>query len=470
MKFIDITSIGRENLKFIDITYKGIREILRDRRSFVFLLGLPVLLIVLFAFAFGSGTFLSGGTLPHEVVVINNDAGISVAVNNTTQYVNYGSNFAGVLENATAENSTTHLFHLNNASQGEAEDLLHSRDIDALIIIPQNFSSAFATMVNNTTRTAITSSVGQQSIANAANGSTTFNPAATIPGASVTLPEAGNATSTLFIEGDMSYVNFATAQALITGIFDQYKNGVEANATALAGPGAGNSLLTDYVPVETLAIAGTQSFTLFDYMVPGLIVFALLLQVSIIASSLARDSETGLLDRLKLSKMRAFDLLFGTFLTWSLITVGQIILLIGIAIAFGWHHQGDVSSLGLAVVIGVIAGMASISLALLIASFTTNERQAVSLSAMLSVPLGFMAGAFFPLPRQVLGEFGGRTYVLYDVLPWTHAVSALRSVLTYGTGLSGDVIFQTAWLIFLTAILFIAGVLTYASVRLKAEK
>jgi ABC-2 type transport system permease protein len=325
-------------------------------------------------------------------------------------------------------------------------------------------------MVNNTTRTAITSSVGQQSIANAANGSTTFNPAATIPGASVTLPGAGNATSTLFIEGDMSYVNFATAQALITGIFDQYKNGVEANATALAGPGAGNSLLTDYIPVETLPIAGTQSFSLFDYMVPGLIVFALLLQVSIIASSLARDAETGLLDRLKLSKMRAFDLLFGTFLTWSLITVGQIILLIAIAIALGWHHQGDFSSLGLAVVIGVIAGMASISLALVIASFTKNERQAISLSAMLSVPLGFMAGAFFPLPRQVLGEFAGRTYMLYDVLPWTHAVSALRSVLTYGTGLSGDVIFQTAWLIFLTAILFLVGVLTYASIRLKAEK
>jgi ABC-2 type transport system permease protein len=60
--------------------------------------------------------------------------------------------------------------------------------------------------------------------------------------------------------------------------------------------------------------------------------------------------------------------------------------------------------------------------------------------------------------------------MLYDVLPWTHAISALRSVLTYGTGLSGDVIFQMTWLIFLTSILFIVGVLTYAGVRLKAEK
>jgi ABC-2 type transport system permease protein len=454
-----MTSKGiREKLKFIDITSKGIRENLRDRRGFVFLLGLPVLLIVLFAFAFGSGTFLSGGSLPHEVVVINNDAGIELAVNNTTQYVNYGATFAGVLENATAENSTTNLFHLNNVSLERAEQLLKSRNIDALIVIPENFSGAFAAMVNNSTRTAISSSVGQQVIANAGLSPVGGN----VLGANVTLPTEQNITSTLFIQGDTGFVNFATSQILITSIFDQYKNEVRANTTG--------SLTSDYIPAETVPIAGTKSFSLFDYMVPGLIVFALLLQVSLVASSLVRDDEVGLLDRLKLSKMRAFDLLFGTFLTWTIITVGQIILLIAIAIVFGYKHQGDLSSLGLATLIGVLAGMASISLALIIASFTKNDRQAIGLSAMLSVPLGFMAGAFIPLPRQVLGEFGGRTYMLYDILPWTHAIAALRSVLTYGTGLSGDVVFEMTWLIVLTAILFVVGVATYSVVRLRAEK
>jgi len=78
----------------------------------------------------------------------------------------------------------------------------------------------------------------------------------------------------------------------------------------------------------------------------------------------------------------------------------------------GYNHQGDISSLSLAVLIGMIGGMASISLALLIASFAKNDLQAILLGAMLPVPLGFMAGAFLPLPRQVPGEVGGRTYVL----------------------------------------------------------
>ncbi|MGZ4920481.1 MAG: ABC transporter permease, partial [Halobacteriota archaeon] len=410
MKFIQIASKGiREALrdrrafvlrmKFIQIASKGIREALRDRRGFVFILGLPILLIVLFSFAFGSGTFLSGGSLPHEIVVVNNDVGVIVTANNTTQYVNYGTTFTGLLRNATVENGSTRLFQLNNVSQDKAQDLLKSRSIDALIIIPQNFSSAFTTTINDSTRTAITSSIGQQTIANAG-----FSPAGIyIPGANVNLPAAGNTTATLIIQGDPGFVNFATSQATVTEILDHYKNDVQANATAASAPGAGNSLLADHVLVATRSIAGTQAFSLFDYMVPGLIVFALLLQVSLVASSLAREAETGLLDRLKLSQVGAFNLLFGTFLTWTLITIGQVLLLVVIAIALGYHHQGNLGSLGLAVIIGAIAGMASISLALIVSSFAKNERQAISLGVMISTPLAFLAGAFFPLPRQVFG-------------------------------------------------------------------
>ena len=463
-------------MKPIDVAIKGIKETARDKRQLLFLTGFPIVLICLFNFGYGSSSSLYGG-YPHQVAVINNDAGIQLAVNNTTKYVNYGADFTHVLENTTAQNSTKHAFHLNNVSEDKANDLIKSRGIDALIIIPKNFSSAFATMVNNSTRAVITSSVGRQTIANSnlassvAAGSTGVGSAGVgTPASSVTLPEAGNVTSTLLIQGDSGYVNFATTNALVTGIFDRYKSGVQANATARAVPGTGNSLYADYIPVESLSITGTQSFSLFDYMVPGIIVFAVLLQVTLVASALAQDVETRVLDRLKLSKARGLDLLSGTFLRWTLVIAGQMVLLIAVAIALGFHYQGDFSSLGLAVLIGVIAGMAAISLGLIIASFTGTFLQAASLAGLISVPLSFLSGAFMPLPQQVLGEVAGRTYQVYDILPWTHAVIALRSVLTYGTGLSPDVIFQMSWLIFLTAILFVVGVVTYSLVRLRAAR
>jgi ABC-2 type transport system permease protein len=322
-------------------------------------------------------------------------------------------------------------------------------------------------MVNNSTRIAIESSVGQQELASASNP--TAASSVLIP-ANVTLPAAGNTTSSLIIQGDAGYMNYATAQGLVMTILEQYKDSVRSNATALAAPGTGNGLFTDYIPLESVPIAGTQSFTLFDYLIPGLIVFALLMQTGLIAGSLAREVESGALNRLKLSKVGAFDLLFGTFTTWTIVGVAQVIILIAIAIAFGYHYQGGVIGLSLALFIGVIAAMASISLALLVAAFTKNEMQAISLGIMIASPLAFMAGAFMPLPRQELGTLGGQVYQVYDVIPWTHAVSSLRAVLTYGTGLAPNVLLGMSWLIGLTAVLFIVGVVTYRQVRLTPEK
>jgi ABC-2 type transport system permease protein len=454
-------------MKSIDVTVKGVKETVRDRRGFLFILGFPILLIALFAFAFGSGSFLTGGSLPHNVVVVNEDAGVKVVTNNTTKSINYGNNFIQVLTNATSENSSTHLFNINNASAEKANDMLKSRNIDAVITIPKNFSGAFVTMVNNSTRIAIESSVGQQELASASNP--TAASSVLIP-ANVTLPAAGNTTSSLIIQGDAGYMNYATAQGLVMTILEQYKDSVRSNATALAAPGTGNGLFTDYIPLESVPIAGTQSFTLFDYLIPGLIVFALLMQTGLIAGSLAREVESGALNRLKLSKVGAFDLLFGTFTTWTIVGVAQVIILIAIAIAFGYHYQGGVIGLSLALFIGVIAAMASISLALLVAAFTKNEMQAISLGIMIASPLAFMAGAFMPLPRQELGTLGGQVYQVYDVIPWTHAVSSLRAVLTYGTGLAPNVLLGMSWLIGLTAVLFIVGVVTYRQVRLTPEK
>jgi ABC-2 type transport system permease protein len=447
-------------MKFVKITSKGLRETFRDRRGFFFVLVFPVCFIAVFSFAFGSGTFQSGGSLPHDIAVVNYDVGTTVISNNTTRLVNYGQSFTQVLENATLENSSTKLFRLHNVSEEQANELLRSRSIDELIVIPKNFSGAFISMVNDSARNAITSEVGAQAIASGTVGQNQLQK---------NVPEASNVTATLSVQGDASYINFDTAQGLVSTIFAQYKNDATAKAVANAASGGDYRPLADYIPTEMQPIAGTLSFSPFDYMVPGLIIVSILAQVSLVSASLVRDIERGTLDRLKLSIARAFELLFGTFLAWTLVTVGQVPILIAAATGLGYRYAGgSLSSLGLAMVIGVIAGMASIALALLIASVAKSEMQALELGAIVTLPVAFLGGAFFPLPPQVI-DFWGMTFSVYDVLPWTHAISALRSVLTYGTGLSADIVFQITWLIVLTAILFVVAVVCYSRVRLRPE-
>ena len=81
---------------------------------------------------------------------------------------------------------------------------------------------------------------------------------------------------------------------------------------------------------------------------------------------------------------------------------------------------------------GVIGGVASIALGMIIASFAKSSTQAANIGTLITVPTSFLIGAFFQLPQVVIGNLMGQTFQVYDLLPWTHTLNALRSVLIFG--------------------------------------
>ena len=87
-----------------------------------------------------------------------------------------------------------------------------------------------------------------------------------------------------------------------------------------------------------------------------MIVFAILLLATTVAAILTREVESGTLLRLKMSKMRSFDLLFGGLIPWSLIAGAQVVILLAVAIILGLHWQGSFYSIILAIFIGIIGG------------------------------------------------------------------------------------------------------------------
>jgi ABC-2 type transport system permease protein len=395
--------------------------------------------------------------------VINLDQGATVSTNNTTQHINDGASFTQLLENITYAQTDTHMFNLNNVSSDQAQTMLKGRALDAVITIPENFSQAVISLANASARAETTSDIGLRVI----NGSTAQLPVNT------TLPKQSNVTAQVIVEGDTGSSAFGAAQGLIFNILEQYKSQIQATAirqvdATLAQNQSQSNASIDYISAAVQPLTGARSLTLFDYQAPGLIVFALLMQVSSVAQDLTRESDRGTLGRLKLSNMRSFDLLFGTLLTWIIIAVAQILLLLGVAVALGFEWSGGANSIGLAVLVGIIGGIASISLGLLLAAFTTNERQAAQLGVLIAVPVSFLTGAFFPLPNEILGTAFGTTFQVYDLLPWTQVADALRQILIYGSGF-GAVAVYVGFAIVLTAILFVVGVISYSRVRLRPE-
>jgi ABC-type Na+ efflux pump permease subunit len=111
-------------VKSLSLAIKALKRTIRDRRTLFFLLLFPIVLMIIFAFAFGSSNSLGTGTAPHEIAVINLDQGAAVAINNTTEHINAGATFTQLLENVTYPQTDTHMFTLNNVSADQALAML----------------------------------------------------------------------------------------------------------------------------------------------------------------------------------------------------------------------------------------------------------------------------------------------------------------------------------------------------------
>jgi ABC-2 type transport system permease protein len=136
----------------------------------------------------------------------------------------------------------------------------------------------------------------------------------------------------------------------------------------------------------------------------------------------------------------------------------------------GYHYNPD-ANLGLAILMTIIGALASVALGLILASLVKNEDQAGNIAPAVCVPLSFLTGAFFPMPVVILTDnfLGtGRSFELFDWLPWTQCSKGLAKVLTYGATFD-EVALDLGLMAFFTAIFFIAGVILYHNRRLRAE-
>ena len=388
--------------KTLLIAGKTLREAWRQPKNLVIILGLPLAFMLIFGFAFGSDD-----PTTYELGVVDRDGG-GLA----------GAYLEGLGE--LAYDDGTPMFALTMTDEAAARDALARGDQDALLLIPANFS------------------------ANAV-------PAAPEDGGPVpplTQPQTGppsaaGAVATLV--GDPSRPTFQAASQIVAGYSAAFAEGVSGARPAVA--------------TRTEAVTAAE-LTDFDYIAPGLMVFAILNLMPLVAATLARESETKTLDRIRMSPTGALPLLLGVSLAQLALAVVSLALMFVAADLMGFHNQGSYLD---AYLFALVAGVSVIGLGLVIASFARTQQEAANFGVLVSVPTSFLSGSFFPVPPLLVNGFS-----VYDLLPTTHAVTALRQMLTLGRPLSeaGDELLALA---VLSAIFFVVGVTLYARTRLRAE-
>jgi ABC-2 type transport system permease protein len=200
-------------------------------------------------------------------------------------------------------------------------------------------------------------------------------------------------------------------------------------------------------------LGGSGARTEFETYVPGLFIFAIVMLVFIASMTVAREVEAGTLHRMKITRMKSFELLGGVGL--SLVIIGLIAEILALATAFALGFQSH-GPLWVALLIGAVTSVAVIGVGMVVAAFSKTVAQAFIIANFPLALFMFFTGAVFPIPSVFLFDVAGRSISLYDFLPPTHAVVALNKVLTLGVGVN-EILYELVMLLILSAVYFAAG-------------
>jgi ABC-2 type transport system permease protein len=387
--------------RLLSVLHKCAREQKRD----LWVLGLSLAFAPLFVLIYWMWT---GGnvTMSYAVFVINQDTGITLA--DGTHY-NAGKDVIQAMEALTFQDGSPILRVKSISDRSDAEIQLRERKAAALVILPPDFSKV---------------------IAESQSGET-------VP------------TTDVELIGDLTNPYYTVAAVMAFTALDAY---------TVAATG-------EYRPIGMIetALGDSAARTEFELYVPGLFVLAVIMMLFQAAMMVAREIEGGKQQRLRISRLTAFELLSGISAWLVLVAILEVLITFGVAAALGFRSQG---ALWIAILVGVITSFSIIGVGMIVASFSKTVSQAFVIA---NFPFGFfmfLSGAAFPVPMGSLFTLWGHDFSFTDLLPPTHAVSALNKVFTLGAGL-GEVTFELAALVALSVLYFGIGVWLFRRMHLK---
>lgn len=162
----------------------------------------------------------------------------------------------------------------------------------------------------------------------------------------------------------------------------------------------------------------------FDYTFSGLLGFSILsMGIFGLANSMPQEKQKGAFRRLRASPFQASQLVFANGIHYLLITLLSILAMIIVGLTvFDFNMRGSWLTFG---VFAVFSSAMMLGFGLLIGGWAKNENQSAPLSNLVSFPLMFLSGTFFP--RFLFPEW---LQNITNFLPLTPVVDGFRRIMT----------------------------------------
>lgn len=393
-------------MKIIRIAWKAVLEMIRDYRTLLISFAFPISFIIIFGWALGSNYYTA------KIFVINNDKTVEGTAG-------YGAELIDMLSKYTYEDGTNIFRVTSIKDKSEVGKRIEKREYAALIIIPPEFTSTLHSL----------------EIASTAK---TLN--------------QNHQPPVVEVIGDPGAPNYGLVKLLFDATFNSFI-----------------SLKTGYTPpVVTQAgfiSAGGGKGSEFNYIAPGLMLMAIYLMLIQVAMVLAQEVEHKTITRLRMSGVRTWQYLAGMSLSQFIFAIVMVPLMLYTAVMMGFSSKG---SLLVGMFFGVLASLSAVAIALIVAAFSKTEKEAFLWGNIITIPIIFFSGIFFPLPEITLFKIGGTPFTIFDLQPTTHAQKAFLQVFLYGDGI-GDLLYELAMLITITVIYFGIGVFLYKRAHLRTN-
>jgi ABC-2 type transport system permease protein len=231
----------------------------------------------------------------------------------------------------------------------------------------------------------------------------------------------------------------------------------ELERQAASTPGVTDSSVADGAPKFGTIFLSTlegddRSYTAF--LVPGIVAMSIMqLGIFGVVFALVQYRQQGVLRRLKAAPVNPAQFLFAQISTRLSISVFQtlILLLAGMILFDLAVGDGDVVSWLLVIALAVFGGILFVTMGLAISGVARTEEVAAPVTNLVSMPMMFLSGVFFPLDA-----LPGVVTVVTQFLPLTFLADAIRAVVTDGAGIT-DIWSELAGLAAWSAIVFAAA-------------
>ena len=343
----------------------------------------------------------------YDIVFVNQDRGGHIL----NISLNLGDSLIHYMQLGVRDEGYSFLNISKEAKREDAEALLHQREADVLIVLPENLTSSL-----------------------------------------MESGESDSAFAWLELVGDVTDIEYLVGAVWTEEIINHFVQ----EFTGITLPLKWKE--------TSLGFSGQRSE--FELYVPGLLILSIIMMMFSASAAFVREPETKTLDRLKISKLSSLEFLAGISLLQIVLAVLSLVFALLTAVGLGYTIIPG--TLWFIFIIGILTSLSMITFSLIVASICRSIKDVAIIGTFPLFFLMFFSGAAYPISGGKLFSIGKFTLHINDILSPTWAVDALNKVLVKGMDVK-DTTLEILALIILTLLYFIIGVWAFRRRHMRAH-